>query len=573
MEPLEYLRILRRRWILILITGLAGLAIGFVTAPGTANQVKHYSATHTLIINPQIDPKTFNVDQASLQAVSGAVPQNVAQKLGDNEDPTRLAASVKSVSNAKVGTIAITANSTDPKRAVLLADSFAQALVDVLSTNRKANYDQQVVEETAQVNSLQAQLDGMDPALASPTAPASPAKTQYDSINAQYKTQYGLLQSLITQGVPPAPLVTLDPAHASEVHDSALAPPKSKPARGILFGIIGLLIGMGLALAAEKLETRITSKRSAEEAFGLPVIAEIPPLPGGRKHRNELLTASRPASPFVEAYRGLRTVVLLSAHEMAQESGNGQVNGNRQGKVILITSPGAGEGKTTTVAHLAALLAEAGHSVLVVSADFRRPRVHELFGAQREPGLSEVLVARNGLTLGELNLSTNVEGVKLLASGAPVENPAPMLGAAAELIRAARKLFDFVLVDTAPLLVANDASELVSSTDLVLLISRARRTSLDAADRASEVLERIDAPTLGIILVAASDTPTAYNYYRYRYYGEAGEQPWWRRAFGRKGPKDDDVPAPARDNGAARPPSAPPEEPAVVGEMWRTRED
>jgi capsular polysaccharide biosynthesis protein len=122
MEPLEYLRILRRRWVLIALVAFAGVAIGFVTAPGSASTVKRYSATHTLILNPQIDPKTFNVEQAALQAISGAVPDDVARKLGGNQDSARLAASVRSIPNAKIGTIALTCTDTDPQRAVTVCD-------------------------------------------------------------------------------------------------------------------------------------------------------------------------------------------------------------------------------------------------------------------------------------------------------------------------------------------------------------------------------------------------------------------------------------------------------------------
>src|SRR5207248_7015695 len=193
--------------------------------------------------------------------------------------------------------------------------------------------------------------------------------------------------------------------------------------------------------------------------FGLPVIAEIPPLPNAKRHQNELMTATQPAAPFVEAYRALRTMVLLKALDQshADSSANGEPRAG--GRVLVVVSPGAGEGKTTTVAHLAALLAEAGNSVLVVSADFRRPRVHELFGVDGEPGLSEVLAPHNPLPLRSLDLSTPVKGVKLLSSGRAVENPAPLLSATVELMRGARPLFDFIIVDTAPLLVANDASE------------------------------------------------------------------------------------------------------------------
>ncbi len=195
-----------------------------------------------------------------------------------------------------------------------------------------------------------------------------------------------------------------------------------------------------------------------------------------------------------------------------------------EAQVLLITSPSAGEAKTTTAAHLAAVLAEFGKRVLVISADFRRPRVHELFDVAREPGLSDVLESGTGkVHLSDLQMSTNYAGVSLLPSGSPVHNPAQLLTQTRALIAAARKLFDFVIVDTPPLLVANDATELAAVADMVLLMAKADRTSRDAALRSTEMLRRVHAPLLGVIVTAAHDTPTAYGYYRYRYYAEADQ--------------------------------------------------
>jgi capsular exopolysaccharide synthesis family protein len=233
--------------------------------------------------------------------------------------------------------------------------------------------------------------------------------------------------------------------------------------------------------------------------------------------------------PLVEAFRSLRTVVLYSAamsdrpehetngHNPARKIGAAQ-HADHDSQVVLITSPGAGEGKTTTAAHLGALLAEVGKSVLVVSADFRRPRIHELFDSVCEPGLTDCLMGTSELGIADLDIETTVPGVKLLPSGSPVSNPAPFLRETAQLIAAARQLFDYIIIDTAPLLVANDATELAGVADMVILLARADRTTRDAAARAAEILERVEAPVLGVVVVAPSDTPTAYRYYKYRGY-------------------------------------------------------
>jgi Mrp family chromosome partitioning ATPase len=113
--------------------------------------------------------------------------------------------------------------------------------------------------------------------------------------------------------------------------------------------------------------------------------------------------------------------------------------------------------------------------------------------------------------------------VKLLPSGKPVKNPANLLRDTVGLVAAARQFFDYIVIDSAPLLVANDATELAAAADVVIVLARADRTSRDAARRTTEVLQRVDAPLLGAVVVAAYDTPTAYGYYRYRYYAGADE--------------------------------------------------
>jgi capsular exopolysaccharide synthesis family protein len=516
-EPLEYVRILRRRKLFVALAITIGVVAGWVSAPGDqAAAAPKYHATHTLILNPAIPTKTFNMDQAALIVTTGVIPQNVATTLGQGADPVKLAKQINAKADTTLGTMSITAEDSDPAYAVAVSDAFAQALVDDLSHDGLVRWQAQHDQLQATVNDLQTQLDGLegtfDPKV------ASPERSKFDNLNGQFQTASSQLLALNAAGPPPATFTTLESARATPVSDSGLKPPDSKPARALLLGGIGLLLGIGIAFAAERLETRLTTKRSAEAALGLPVVAEIPNLPKGGKHNDELMTATNPAAPFVEAYRGLRTIVLLKALDLDHaDEANGEPP--RGGKVVIVSSPGAGEGKTTTTAHLAALLAEAGHSVLVMSADFRRPRVHELFGVEGAPGLSEVLAPHHAVPLRSLDLSTPVKGVKLLPSGAPVDNPARLLGATVELMRGSRPLFDFILVDTAPLLLANDASELIQAADMVLLVTRAHRTTIDACGRTAELLQRIDAPIIGALLVGASDVPSSYRYYRYRYYG------------------------------------------------------
>lgn len=527
----DTLQALRRRLPFVLAALVLGFAAGWVTAPGETSDDTTFRATHTLIYEPQ-GSQSYNIEQVALLVTSGAVPSRVAARLGVDRGQVRSA--VSAVADAQVATISITGRSPEAPRAVALADVTAEELVAELAGRDQAIYDAEVGRLTLQIESAQDRLDN---------ARGSAERT---AARGEVGTAERALQQYQSTEQPKSRLQTLEPATATAVQPSGVNVPASKPARAALAGGAGLLIGVAGAFALDRLDSRIRSKRSAEDAFGAPVVAEVPPI--AKSSQGQLLIRTQPASPFVEAYRGLRTYVALWALPEA-----GEDDGHR---VIVVTSPGAGEGKTTTVAHLAAMLAEIGRSVVVVSADLRRPRLHQYFDRSGAPGLVDVLSATPGAPAFEdLDLATSVRGVRLVASGPPLENPGPLFEQAGELLRAARGMADFVLVDSPPLLVANDAIELARHADGVLLVARAGRTPIEAAERSAEMLARLEIPVVGAVLVGSEAASSSSRYYRYRYYTEPERTGWLRR---RSGSGNGQHPAGAT-------PAAPEEEPSAAG--------
>jgi Mrp family chromosome partitioning ATPase len=166
----------------------------------------------------------------------------------------------------------------------------------------------------------------------------------------------------------------------------------------------------------------------------------------------------------------------------------------------MVTSASPGEGKTTTTANLAAVFAEAGSSVLVVNCDFRRPTIHRYFGVEDEPRRVH---------------ETSVPGVKIVTNvlSDPASNPSQVVAAQRQVVAAARGRFDVILLDTAPLLAANDAVELVSSADMILLVARAGTTKSDNAEQCIELLTRLDVPLAGVVLTDLSSASNDYYYY------------------------------------------------------------
>jgi Mrp family chromosome partitioning ATPase len=287
----------------------------------------------------------------------------------------------------------------------------------------------------------------------------------------------------------------------------------------------------------DRFDTRVRSKTDAETAFGLPVIAEIPPISGAHRKRPELLVQTSPRSRYAEAYRAVRTSVLFIAASGADVGVGRDLNPVSAGPVggasgprpwlredrgealtILVTSPGPEEGKTSTTANLAALMAEAGMRVLVVNCDYRRPRVHKYLEGTEVPtpdGTNgEVVNTIQGARI----IDTSVPGVRLvtgIGENDPDVNPADVVAAQRKVVDVARRHFDVILLDTAPILTTNDAVEILSEADLVLLTCRFGRTRFESANLASELLERLSAPVAGVVFVESQDAPQAQYYYYY----------------------------------------------------------
>lgn len=514
MEPVDHLHLLRRRRGLIIALTVIGLFFGFLIAP-KGDEPTVYNATHTLLIGAGTGD--VGLSQAALLVKVGEVPDRVAQRLGIENDPA-LTRRIVATTDSDAGALAISAISNDPNQAELLANAFAEELLAVVGGDGAQGLDRTRQDLLSRIGELGVELSDIDAEIASADAESLDTDdlvASRTSVDTQVRLTLEELAELEARTAPLANLRTVERAEAQPVIEEGLQAPDSLAALMAILGLMGLALGVGLAFLVERIDTRLRAKETVEQALGLPVLAEIPLMPRAARHRDQLLSLTAPSSPYVEAHRSIRSVLLFNwaGHE-APSGGERSGGGNR---VLLVVSPGPGEGKTATVAHLAAAFAEIGKSVLIISADFRRPRVHALFDVDEAPGLSDVVL--KGTTDDQLIQGvhdTNVEGVRLIPSGSPSDNPAELLVVTQRLMRSAREVVDVVLVDSPPLLVVNDAIELSGAADAVLLLIRAGRTSEESAERAAEMLRLVDAPVVGSVLVGADETPTG-SYYRSQY--------------------------------------------------------
>jgi non-specific protein-tyrosine kinase len=201
-----------------------------------------------------------------------------------------------------------------------------------------------------------------------------------------------------------------------------------------------------------------------------------------------LVTIEDPMAPASESYRSLRMNLQFAAldHKL---------------RTLLITSPGPGEGKTTTLANLAVTMAQMEQRVIIADCDLRRPFLHQLFGLSNDTGVTTMMVEDAALEQPPLQ-ETSIKGLRLLASGALPPRPSDLLGSQrmATMIERLLQEADIVLFDAPPVMSATDAAVLATQVDGVLLVVSAGETKREQAQNAIERLQKVNANILGSVL-------------------------------------------------------------------------
>ena len=178
-------------------------------------------------------------------------------------------------------------------------------------------------------------------------------------------------------------------------------------------------------------------------------------------------------------------------------------------QVVLITSARAGEGKSTTSANLAVTLAETGKRVLLLDADFRNPSLHALLDVAPGTGVADLLTAEPGADLAGLARPTGVAGVRLVTAGNSGVFHGALPSRVGQLLSDSRGIADVVIIDSAPLLVGNDALDFMPFVDSVVVVARLGRLTAELAERAASLLARMRVPVLGLVLVGGAPNNAA----------------------------------------------------------------
>lgn len=232
--------------------------------------------------------------------------------------------------------------------------------------------------------------------------------------------------------------------------------------------------------------------------------------------KDVVIAHSDPKSPVSEAYRILRTNIQYSSFD-------------KKLKTIVVTSSGPMEGKTTTIANLAVTFAQTGSRVLLIDADLRKPVIHKLFSLSIKPGLTNYLAAHEDLE--RCIKISDIPNLEILTCGVIPPNPSELLvsNAMRQFIQKVSEEYDMVLLDAPPVGYVTDAAIISTLVDGTILVVKSGQVDIDAGKRAKELLSKVNANIIGVVLNKVGKKGTGNNYYQYYYSNEGQEKKRRRR--------------------------------------------
>jgi polysaccharide biosynthesis transport protein len=483
-DPRGPLAALRRRAVVIVLTVVVGVVAGLLFS---YSQPKRYESTASLLFKPSLldaqvtglplqlptgDPQREAETNLALVSLDD-VRLRAAARLGPGYTPKRFEDDVDISAKGRSNIVEITASAATAEEAARVANAVAVSFVAF----RRAGLRDQVVRAANKVRTA-LKRRGLAP----------PVRTVLRANLARL----GLLASTQT----------------GDVQFVQRAEPPSDPSspKPLLFAIIGgalgMVLGLGLALASEQLDRRVRRTDQLEDALGLPLLAVVP---RSRALGQRTEWGGRDAAGDEEPFRRLRASLRHSGGEAELRS-------------VLVTSARAGSGKTTVATHLAAAAAAGGHArVLLIEADLRRPRLAALLGLPPDNGLSKLLESADSLgqmvsdqvipiTLGGGSNGSGPDGrpelgFDALPAGPPPADPSELLDSSRmrELLRAARSTYDLIVIEAPPPTLVSDAIPLMKQVDGVVVVGRLGRESDPELRELRDELQRFGVTPVGAV--------------------------------------------------------------------------
>jgi capsular exopolysaccharide synthesis family protein len=430
------------------------------------------------IIRASSDP-TRDVETAARLVANRQVAERVRDRVGPGA-PDPLLEHVTAEPVAQSNVLAITAEADSGRDAQRVANEFATSSIELQTQKLHDALDKSIANLEARIEALPAEQD-------TGTGP-----------DGSLRSQLARLQTLRGQDDPTLSIQT----RAAEPG----GPSSPKKKLSLIAGVLaGLILGTGAAFALQVLDPRLRREEQLRTLYGLPILGRIP---RERKGASTALAPERLSPSTLEAYRTLRAT-LAASRRGSRSTGTPS---------ILVTSPSPSEGKTTTAINLASSLALAGNSVILIEADLRRPAIGAALDVTAKHGTGTVLLGVAELE--EALVDTQAYGRYLRVLLADSSSGASgfmadqlFLPSAQALVEEAKRLADYVIIDSPPLAEVIDALPLAQQVDEVLLVVRLGRTQLTKLQTLGELLARHDIDPVGFNVVGVPDTGDGYYYY------------------------------------------------------------
>ncbi|MGC8780280.1 MAG: polysaccharide biosynthesis tyrosine autokinase [Anaerolineae bacterium] len=515
MELREYAQLVRKwLWLIALCTVVAAAAAYVVSK----NSTPIYQASTKLLVNQSSSNQANLAYQDILMSQQLArtyanlladrpVVEATAQRLGLPTDQKTLSDLQNSISVTPIRDtqlLEVKVEGPDPQLIALIANTLPEVFI-------AQNQQLQLGRVTGLKTSLEAEIANVQEDIARTQASLANAtddaqRQRYEASLAQYRSTLSSLvnnyqQIRLAEVQATNNVVVVKPAVPPQT------PVRPRTATNVLLAaVVGAMIAAGAAFLIEYLDDTIKSPDDVARVSGLSTLGAIARLKDAGAQR-QLIAWMHSKAPESEAYRTLRTNIQFSSVD-------------KPIRTLVVTSSGPSEGKSTTAANLAIVMAQTGQKVVLVDADLRRPVLHKTFGVPNNVGITTALLAGDEVDLQSYLQPTEIDNLMILTSGPIPPNPSELLGSQRmkNVVERLAQTADIVIFDTPPVLVVTDAAVLSRQTDGVLLIADAGGTREPALVHAVEELRKTGANILGVALNRLDSRSRGYYYYYYYYY-------------------------------------------------------
>lgn len=495
----DYVEVIRRRAAIILGVTAIGLVVALTIS---LLRTPVYVGRAEVLVQPPAEvqgvrpSQLVSVETEARLVDSAVIAERAAETIGAEVPVTELLEHVSVTTTPDSLVLTIAYGDPEPERAAAGANAFAEAYLAYKRESALADIARQRSAIEAQVSELRQQEDEQARLLEDLPPGTARYRAVQDALN-RLDVQITVLLSQLAS-LPS----TVNPGEVILPATVPSAPASPRTALDVLVGsFLGLFVGLVAAFARDRVDDRVRDRRDLAAYLPTEILTYIP---HARHPSDGLLLERDPRSPAAEAFRAARTTVMaLAARDDA--------------RTMAVLSPLEREGKTTAAANLGAALGHADQRVVVVSADLRRPRIHEAFHLPNERGLAEVL--RGELPVDDALLVTDTPNVWVLPAGRPPSRPAELLQSPRlrETLERLRSSFALVILDCPPVLGLADCLAIVPHVDAVLMVvavDRSRRRAvLEACDQIARVGGTLRGAFLNQIRRARASRQHAYGYY------------------------------------------------------------